>query len=169
MRNDEAFSYRRGTPADLLTICELAQQLNSLHHEARPDIYAPATRDFARDKAHWQVSLDPANETTQAAFLAEQGNTAVGFITAHILKPQNPVLQPLTICRISSVAVNDGYRGRGVGRALMRRAEAWGAGLGATDFRLTVWKFNETAFRLYEELGYEVRAFELGKRLGPQT
>jgi ribosomal protein S18 acetylase RimI-like enzyme len=166
MLNAASFTYRRATPADLLTICELAQQLHSLHHEARPDIYAPATAEFARDQALWLPSLDPKNEATQAAFLAQRGNLAVGFVTAVVLPQNNPILQPLTVCRIGSIVVLEAHRGCGVGGGLMRLAESWGAGLGATDFRLNVWKFNEPASRLYEDLGYEVRAFELGKRLG---
>jgi ribosomal protein S18 acetylase RimI-like enzyme len=31
--------------------------------------------------------------------------------------------------------------------------------------RLTVWAFNEQAAGLYKELGYELRAFEMGKQL----
>ncbi|HCN87667.1 MAG TPA: GNAT family N-acetyltransferase, partial [Oxalobacteraceae bacterium] len=31
--------------------------------------------------------------------------------------------------------------------------------------RLSVWMFNEAAIGLYKELGYEVRVFEMGKRI----
>lgn len=48
----------------------------------------------------------------------------------------------------------------------MALAERWAIRQGARDLRLTVWAFNEPAQRLYEELGYEKRAFEMGKRLG---
>jgi ribosomal protein S18 acetylase RimI-like enzyme len=47
----------------------------------------------------------------------------------------------------------------------MQCAQTWAIEQNAVDLRLTVWAFNASARRLYEELGYEVRAFEMGKRL----
>ena len=67
--------------------------------------------------------------------------------------------QPLAICVAGAV------RGQGIGRTLMREAEAWARDQGATDLRLNVWAFNEGAVRLYRELGYEVRLLTLGKPL----
>lgn len=47
----------------------------------------------------------------------------------------------------------------------MQRVESWAAEQRAIDVRLNVWAFNESARRLYEELGYEVRSLSLGKWL----
>ena len=153
--------YRLATPADILTLCELGQELNSLHHQMRPDIYVAATSDFKRDAAHWLPSLESDN---QAAYIAEEGATAVGFVTMHLSHPTSPLLQPQCVCRIGSICVVQEQRGRGIGPALMRLAESWAAGRGANDVRLTVWAFNDVAIALYKELGYEVRAFDMGKR-----
>lgn len=67
------------------------------------------------------------------------------------------------------MAVREGQQGRGIGRTLMRLAESWGIEQGATDIRLAVWTFNESATRLYEEPGYEVRAFEMEKPLSAEV
>lgn len=158
----EPISYRRATIDDILTVCELGQILNAVHHEARPDIYTNATAEFARDKAHWLSSLQGED---RAMFLAEHGSTAVGFITVQVLRPISPLLQPLIVGRIGSVAVLERQRGRGVGTMLMKLAEEWARKRGANDLRLTVWAFNEQAVDLYQELGYELRAFEMGKQL----
>lgn len=158
----EPISYRRASIDDILTVCELGQILNAIHHQARPDIYADATAEFARDKPHWLSSLQGED---RAMFLAEHGSIAVGFITVQVMKPISPLLQPLTIGRIGSVAVLARLRGRGVGSTLMKLAEDWARKNGANDLRLTVWAFNAQAVDLYEELGYELRAFEMGKQL----
>ncbi|HYS65198.1 MAG TPA: GNAT family N-acetyltransferase, partial [Paraburkholderia sp.] len=63
----EPISYRRATIDDILTVCELGQILNSVHHQARPDIYADATTEFARDKPHWLSTVQGDN---RAMFLA---------------------------------------------------------------------------------------------------
>jgi ribosomal protein S18 acetylase RimI-like enzyme len=158
----DPISYRRATIDDILTICELGQILNAVHHLARPDIYADATTEFGRDKPHWLSSLQEADRAT---FLAELGSKAVGFITVQVVKPISPMLQPMVVGRIGSVAVSEQMRGRGVGSALMKLAEEWARKHGAADMRLAVWEFNEQAVDLYQELGYEIRAFEMGKRV----
>ena len=155
-------SYRRATIEDVLTICELGQILNASHHVVRPDIYADATTEFSRDEPHWLSSLQGEDRAT---FLAELGGKAVGFITIQVVKPISPLLQPMVVGRIGSVAVSEQIRGRGVGSSLIKLAEEWARKQGATDIRLTVWEFNQQAVSLYRELGYEVRAFEMGKRV----
>lgn len=155
-------SYRRATIEDILTVCELGQTLNAVHHQARPDIYADATTEVARDKTHWLSSVQAEDRAT---FLAEHGSTAVGFITVQVMQPISPLLQPMIVGRIGSIAVLERLRGRGLGRTLMKLAEEWARKNGATDMRLTVWAFNERAVDLYQELGYELGAFEMGKQL----
>jgi len=154
--------YRRATPDDLLAICELGQQLNSLHHQQRPDTYAPATENFARDSTHWRPYIDGENRAT---FIAEQAGRTIGFITVQVTQFSSPLMQPQRIARVGSVCVDERIRGQGIGRALMQCAQTWAIEHNAVDLRLTVWAFNAPALRLYEELGYEMRAFEMGKRL----
>ncbi len=158
----EPIQYRRATAGDILTLCELGQILNAVHHEARPDIFVQATPEFARDAAHWFPSL---KEEDRAAFLAEQGSNAVGFITVQLVKPTSPLLQPAIFGRIGSIGVVARLHGQGVGRTLMRLAEEWARENEAADMRLNVWAFNERAASLYQELGYEIHGFEMGKPL----
>ncbi|PLZ02783.1 GNAT family N-acetyltransferase [Burkholderia sp. WAC0059] len=162
----EPIQYRRATGNDILTLCELGQILNAVHHEARPDIFADATPQFARDEAHWLPSL---REENRAAFLAEQGRAAVGFITVQVIPLASPLLQPLVVGRIGSIGVVQRLQGQGIGRALIALAENWARENEATDMRLNVWAFNERATNLYKEFGYEIRAFEMGKPISSMT
>ena len=145
---------------DILTICELGQILNAIHHQARPDIYSDVTANIDRDKQHWVSGLQGEDRAT---ILAELGSEAVGFITVQVVKPISPIMQPMVAGRIGSIAVSEKIRGCGVGSTLMKLAEEWALKHGAADIRLTVWAFNRTALDLYKELGYEIRAFEMGK------
>ncbi|MGF6916638.1 GNAT family N-acetyltransferase [Paraburkholderia sp. 40] len=158
----DSISYRRATIDDILKICELGQILNAIHHLARPDIYADATTEMDRDKLHWLSSLQ---EEDRATFLAELGSKAVGFVTVQVMQPISSLLQPMVVGRIGSIAVSERLWGRGIGSTLMKLAEEWVRKHGATDVRLAVWAFNEKAVDLYQELGYEIRAFEMGKRI----
>ena len=50
--------------------------------------------------------------------------------------------------------VADGYRRRGIGRALMEAAESWARSVGVRKIELHVFPYNEAALVLYDRLGY---------------
>ncbi len=157
-----SITYRLATPDDALKMCELGQLLNSVHHEARPDIYAAATADFSRDLPHWSGVFEKPGHVV---FLASVADQAVAFITASLSASAGPLMQPQNVVRIGSVCVAEPFWGKGIGRALIQRVKDWAIEQDAQDLRLTVWSFNERAARLYAEFGFEPRAFEMGMRL----
>lgn len=159
---DQVISYRQATLEDVATICELGQLLNVIHHAERPDIYAAETRDYLRDAPHWSGFL---NNPEQVIFLAFVGDRAAGFVSAGMFSAGGPLLQPMAFARIGSVCVAEVFWGKGLGRGLIERVQGWAQERGAQDIRLSVWGFNTHARRLYEELGFETRAFEMGMRL----
>ena len=63
------------------------------------------------------------------------------------------------------LAVDEGWRGRGIGTALMDAAEAWARGRGYDTLELDVADPNGDARRLYERLGYGLVAHTLVKPL----
>ncbi|PKA73087.1 ribosomal protein S18 acetylase RimI-like enzyme [Pseudomonas baetica] len=159
---EETITYRVATAADALTLCELGQLLNVVHHAARPDIYAAATEDFSRDLPHWSGVFDKPD---QVAFIAHVNEKAAAFITATLSSSKPPLMQPQKVVRIGSVCVAERFSGKGIGRALIQRVRDWAIEHDAQDLRLTVWPFNERAARMYAEFGFEERAVEMGMRL----
>ncbi|NJE00920.1 N-acetyltransferase [Thermococcus sp. JdF3] len=68
---------------------------------------------------------------------------------------------------ISNVAVYPEFRGKGIGKALMLKAEELAEQSGARRVALDVEKDNENAIRIYKRLGYSVErehSIELGGR-----
>jgi ribosomal protein S18 acetylase RimI-like enzyme len=68
---------------------------------------------------------------------------------------------------ISNVAVYPEFRGKGIGKALMLKAEELAGQRGARRVALDVEKDNENAIRIYKKLGYSVvreHSIELGGR-----
>jgi GNAT superfamily N-acetyltransferase len=159
---DDTITYRIATAEDALTMCELGQLLNAVHHAARPDIYAAATEDFSRDLPHWSGIFEKAD---QVVFIAQVGDQPAAFITASLSASSPPLMQPQKVVRIGSVCVAERFSGKGIGRALMQLVRDWAIEHDAQDLRLTVWPFNERAARMYAELGLEDRAVEMGMRL----
>ncbi|MDQ3128654.1 MAG: GNAT family N-acetyltransferase, partial [Chloroflexota bacterium] len=64
------------------------------------------------------------------------------------------------------VAVLDGYRGQGIGRALIVHVEAWAAGHGVERVILNVAEANVNAIRLYHSLGYREYDRAMHKAVG---
>lgn len=157
-------TYREATNVDLAAIRVLGREINALHHAAWPDVFSPSG-DPQPDEDFWREMIGLPDATT---FVAETAKGVIGFVNiAVVAKDKNPLLQPVAYARVGSVGVAERHRGRGIGTELMRRAEAWAAARGATRVNLIVWAFNERAVRLYEELGYEIRSYSMGKRLAP--
>ncbi|WP_326764580.1 GNAT family N-acetyltransferase [Streptomyces sp. NBC_01591] len=66
---------------------------------------------------------------------------------------------------VFDVEVNEEYRGRGHGRALMQEAEHITLAAGARRLGLHVFAANTPALRLYESLGYRTTRYNLAKAL----
>ena len=65
------------------------------------------------------------------------------------------------------VSVVAGFRGRGIGRALIEHLERWAAARGVERMILNVSEANEGAIRLYHDLGYRDYDRAMLKRLAP--
>ena len=57
------------------------------------------------------------------------------------------------------------YRRQGIGAALMRYAEDWARARGDRQIGLQVFRFNQPALNLYQQLGYETQSFWMIKAL----
>jgi len=112
---------RGATDADLPEVCKIAEDLAAIHHEAWPSVFAPASGSM-RDESHWRESLLGEG---RAAFVAELSGAVVGFITLALHTETHTLLQPVRSVRINSVCIVEPMRGKGVGRSLMQKAEAW--------------------------------------------
>lgn len=66
---------------------------------------------------------------------------------------------------VYDIVIDEGFRGRGFGRATMRAAEDYVKGQGGTRLALNVFGPNTVARALYESLGYKTMAIEMRKDL----
>ena len=66
---------------------------------------------------------------------------------------------------IYNIEVYEPYRGRGLGRQLLRAAQQWAVDRGVESVRLNVFTHNSTAYRLYESEGYRTTNRNMVKRV----
>jgi len=123
---------RAATAADALAIAEMAGQLG---------YPAEASAVDAR-----LASLDPRN----AVYVAEREGTVVGWVHCH--ERRTLVAEPQV--EILGLVVAEGRRGRGIGGALMARAEAWANERGLSRVRLNSAVHRDGAHGFYVSLGY---------------
>jgi GNAT superfamily N-acetyltransferase len=101
-----------------------------------------------------------------AVLVAEYQSQIVGAIVTIVRDTMPiPILTPRRFATIDIVVVRHDMQGKGIGRALMSRAEQWARGRGASDIELSVYFFNQKAVRFYTELGYEGLLQKMVKKL----
>ena|SRR5215207_7293971 len=105
-------------------------------------------------------------ETRGRVFVAEDEGRVVGFVSVWAkMKSRAIEEREYEYAYVSDLVVLGTRRGRGLGRALLLRAEEHARGEGATLLRIAVLAKNEGARRLYERHGFEQRLLELTKTL----
>jgi len=136
---------------DLTAICELADQINTTHHQELPDLFVNP-EDMEGSTEFWSNHLEAKNS---AFLVAKIESTVVGFITAKITENTDiPFLTRRKVCRIGTIVVLEERQNRGIGGELMSAIEKWTADCGADEVRLEVMEFNENAQLFYNNKGY---------------
>jgi ribosomal protein S18 acetylase RimI-like enzyme len=105
-------------------------------------------------------------ETEGRVFVAEEGGRAVGFVSVWSrVRPRMIEEKEYEYAYVSDLVVLAAYRGRGLGRALLERAEGHARSCGAKILRIGVLARNEPARGLYRSFGFEERVIEMTKAL----
>ncbi len=125
---------------------------------AAAEVLASMRRAFAEYRGSLQPPSSALDETLDdvraamargGAFVARDGERVVGS-ARYQLRPGYAYAE--------RVSVDPGYRGRGVGAALMRAIEAAARAAGYAEIRIGVRASLPGNLRFYEELGYRTRA-----------
>jgi RimJ/RimL family protein N-acetyltransferase len=134
-----AFEIRRARPGDLDTLVELYAGVAA---EGRW-IAAEAPVDRAMRRRRMSELLDRPDG---AMFVAEAEGELVGQLGMELARHGVADLGML---------VAAGWRGRGVGSALVAAGLAWAREAGAHKVALQVWPHNQAAVALYEKFGFQ--------------
>ena len=101
-----------------------------------------------------------------AIIVAEQGDTIVGLVMILARVPFESLDDPPgDYAYVAELVVLEGFRGQGIGRALLRAAEGYARDAGAVELRIGVLSENRVARRLYLEEGFLPYSEMLAKAL----
>jgi GNAT superfamily N-acetyltransferase len=151
---------RLATPSDSALLSSLSVDVQSLHAEHYPNVFkTPDSDDFARSFFD-EMLADPS----VSIFIAEGDGNPVGCIVCKLVeRPENPFAFAARILLIDQVSVLPSARGRGVGAALMKRAEELAKELDVQRIQLDSWGFNLNAHAFFEHLGFQKFNFRFWK------
>jgi ribosomal protein S18 acetylase RimI-like enzyme len=108
-------------------------------------------------------------ETEGAIFVAEESGGIAGFVSIWTRYPLGDMLDARqTVAYVSDIVVREQFRRRGLGSALLRRAEEHARSLGATVMKVEVMRDNQGARALYADFGFTENEIALLKDIGPK-
>jgi GNAT superfamily N-acetyltransferase len=159
----ESADIRRATADDYLGVCGVLEQLDALHHDRVPRMFAsPVTP--ARPFEYFSDLLTGARSVVLVAEAGDVVGVAIGLLRD---TPDLPVFHRATFGVVHGIAVAPAWRRRSVGRRLVRGVEGWACAEGAAWVELNVFDFNRDAAHFYESLGYEPLMRKLHKPTSP--
>jgi GNAT superfamily N-acetyltransferase len=128
------------------------------------DSRMPAGADLVDDYIPWM--LQRCDECAGKVIVAAEHVRIVGFATILTRVPNEEMEDgDYDFALVSDLVVTESHRGRGVGRALLRAAEAHARASGARWLRIGVLAGNRSADALYESEGFGRRYVEREKAL----
>ena len=141
---------RRAEKRDIGKILELLVQVDMVHHKGRPDIFkGPATK-YSRD----QLEAIIANDNTPVFVCTDENDIPLGHaFCIHKQITGDPVLTDIRTLYIDDICVDEGARGRHIGKALYEHIVCYGREQGFYNITLNVWTCNPSALSFYEAMG----------------
>jgi GNAT superfamily N-acetyltransferase len=153
---------RPAVPGDHAQLCELFDELDELHRNARPDIFRkPAGDARSRDDMAWLMDGEGGT-----ILVADAGDRLLGVAVA-LLKnpPSHPLLVARKIVEIDNIVVRRRYHRQGIGSRLVTACVEWARQRGADEVEIAVHDFNIAAAAFYRALGFEMSVHLLRRRL----
>jgi ribosomal protein S18 acetylase RimI-like enzyme len=133
-------------------------------YEGRIDPYLADSQSVL--KSYLEYMFNRCAETRGKVFVVEVGQSVAGFVSVWAkVKTKAIEEKEYEYAYISDLVILPAYRGEGLGRALLQRAEEYAREQGARVLRIGVMAKNEGAHRLYLSYGFEDRLIEMSKSL----
>jgi RimJ/RimL family protein N-acetyltransferase len=118
-------------------------------------------REAVAGEGRWigaELPLDVERDRGMLADGAERGSLFLAEVDGEIVGMLGLHLPPYLVADLG-MNVKDGFRGQGVGSALMVRAIEWAREAGAHKIALQHWPHNDAAHALYLKFGFEQEGY----------
>ena len=131
-------------------IGKIAYQVALLHYQNAPDEFKKPT---LKDQTEYiKKSIDDKDVLVLKAVLDKK---IVGYVVVYFNTLPKKYFQSNKRAFIGSIAVDENYRGKGIGTALLKAAETATKKKKISVIEINVYTFNSNAEKLYDKLGYK--------------
>ena len=144
--------------SDWEAIQRISVQIHDLHVNWRPDIYYHSEAPYPRE-----FFLEDLEE--ELIYVARLQQDVVGYVCISVLEKGGPGTVDVKQLRLDSICVDEAYRGRGIGKAMVEDLCAVAEKLGCSSLILGVHPENTKAIAFYETCGFTVRTINMEKKI----
>ncbi len=162
----EKIEVRKATTADVLRIIELWKALEAYH--AKPQSHGKGVfKDMFKYKSN-RLALyikylkKQLHQRNAAVFVAEFGGRVAGHVMVEVQKLP-PILVYDKNAFVCEIVVDERYRGKGIGTALLKETETWAKKKGMYSIALTVHTDNKNAYSVYRKSGFREHHLRMAK------
>ncbi len=140
---------RRAQEKDMQAIDRLLLQVCMVHHQGRPDLFRAGARKYTDEELKKILRDDE-----KPVFVAEEQGEVEGYAFCVFEKHEDShAFTDITTLYIDDLCVDEGLRGRHVGKSLYEYVLDFAKKKGCYNVTLNVWTCNEGAMRFYEACG----------------
>ena len=134
---------------DVPGIINLLRQVGRVHHEGRPDLFRPDAQKYSPSQI--MAMLDKASTPI---FVAVEDDAVLGYGFCMMKDyDRDTVITSHKSLYIDDLCVEEGCRGKGVGKAIYNEILRYAKMRGCYNVTLNVWCCNPGAMAFYESLG----------------
>lgn len=143
-------------------ICRLADQLHNVHVALRPDVFQ-RSGEYVHRK---EVEAFFQNEHTVIIVAEHSEGGIAGYTVLNIMEPFQPLFRPRVVVDMFQLAVDESFRGKGIGQLLVARSIDYARQIGASSLELGVYEDNLPARSFYNNLGFSTLLRRMEIHLG---
>ena len=147
---------------DYERVSKIMDQVQQLHVEWRPDVYKPASPLITMDM--FEAILKDENW-----YVAEADGVVVGVLELMKRHVESPAQVMKDVLFISTMAVDEKYRGKGIGHLFFEKVKRLKQEKGYDTIELQVNAKNRLAYEMYRKYGFTEKSINMelkGSALG---
>lgn len=139
---------------DYERVSKIMDQVQQLHVEWRPDVYKPASPLITMDM--FEAILKDENW-----YVAEADGVVVGVLELMKRHVESPAQVMKDVLFISTMAVDEKYRGKGIGHLFFEKAKRLKQEKGYDTIELQVNAKNRLAYEMYRKYGFTEKSINM--------
>ncbi len=148
------FVIRKVTADDYESVNDIMGQVQKMHVDWRPDIYKPLEPVIPFDRFEKIVSGD-------TCFAAELNGKVVGIMEIEFRHTESPTHITRDILFIDTMAVDQNYRGKGIGHMFFEKVKEIKKQKGLDGIELQVNAKNSAAYEMYRNYGFTEKSINM--------